>query len=740
MPRNRTTRIVTVALTLALGSPAWAVDFARQVQPVFARACLRCHGPDRQNGGLRLDRRDSAFRGGESGLPAVAPGDPLASALIERVKSADESNRMPPKGDRLTAAEIETLRQWIAAGAAWPESKGSDTKPGKPAEMVVNESDRAHWAFRPLQKIEVPAGPSPIDAFLTTALAAKGLHLAPEANRRVLARRLGFDLIGLPPDPEDVDAFVNDNSPAASSRLIDRYLADPRYGERWGRHWLDLARYADSEGYERDDDRPGAYHYRDFVIRAFNADLPFDQFLRLQLAGDETPSRENLAATGFLAAGPVVLTDTRLEEELRRYRYDELDDIVTTTGAAMLGLTLGCARCHDHKYDPIPTRDYYRVLTAFASTARTPKNQPLAVVERSSEPAPSWLLDRGDPMSRREPVRFGLLNVLLRKKTPDDYLAAARQSHDGQTLPTTLQRSALALWMTDVDQGAGALAARVMVNRIWRHHFGEGLVRTPSDFGLRGDAPSHPDLLEWLAGRFIADGWSVKKLHRLILETSAYKQGVLHDPRAARIDPENRLLWHRRPLRLEAEALRDAILAVSGTLNPAMFGPGIKPPVPLASTLAAYNTRDPYPRDARDDASTRRRSVYLFTKRSLRNPFLEVFDGADPSASCGRRTPTTVAPQALALLNDDLVRRRARDLADRLIGEGGEDSVLIRRAFALALGRPPRPAEIDASSRFLKDRTASRKERGKASDEARRLALADFGQALFSLNEFLYVE
>ena len=305
MPRNRC-RFATAALAFAwlvssagghgVAAAGDVVDFARQVQPILLRACLRCHGPERQKGGLRLDRRESALKGGDSGEPAVAPGDLEAGTLVERVSSDDETVRMPPKGDRLTPGEVATLKRWIAAGAPWPESPGPAAKTGKPAEMVVTDADREHWAFRPLADVQPPArvdrhaDRNPIDAFLGAALDAKRLAFAPEADRRTLARRVSFDLIGLPPIPEQVEAFVSDSSPVAYERLIDGLLADPRYGERWGRHWLDLARYGDSEGYERDDDRPGAYHYRDFVIRAFNADLPFDVFLRRQLAGDEDPS------------------------------------------------------------------------------------------------------------------------------------------------------------------------------------------------------------------------------------------------------------------------------------------------------------------------------------------------------------------------------------------------------------------------------------------------------------------
>jgi hypothetical protein len=619
-----------------------------------------------------------------------------------------------------------------------------------------------------------------------------------------------------------------------------------------------VARYADSNGYEGDEDRPAAYHYRDFVIQALNDDTPFDAFVRLQLAGDEFQPDDPraVAATGFLAAGPsAALPDKLLEEERLRQRYIELDDVVTTTGAALLGLTLGCARCHDHKFDPVPARDYYRITAALHSgdraqvllgtrqeveafkrakgewdgqrksaegrlkewldgqkkslgptvrrqkidrlpitdaekslltdkpdaadakalakkhekalavsdadwrgamddaarrrwdelaaevtavRAREPKSPPTALAYRDfgAKPAASWLFGRGDFHDHSTPVELGFLTVLTRGKPPADYWTEARAG--GDRTDTTYQRRALAAWVTDPERGAGALLARVIVNRVWQNHFGEGLVRTPNDFGIRGEKPTHPDLLEWLADDFIAHGWKLKRLHRMILASAAYRQGDAFDADKAKIDPDNRLLWRMRPRRLEAEALRDAMLAVGGSLNPEMYGPAFKAAIP-AEAMVARNLKDPYPKDVPDGPAVRRRSVYMFHKRVIPYPLFQAFDAPDAQQCTGRRNVTTVAPQALALLNDPFVRAMAGDFADRLLKEGDDPARAVERAYRLALGRPPSGPERDVGVEFLARQAKERSARDPKAD-ARRLALTDYCQALFGLNEFAYVD
>ena len=737
-------------------------------------------------------------------------------------------------------------------------------------EMKVTDADRDHWAFRPLGEFLPPTpkdthwSRTPVDRFLRHAQEERRIAPAAAADARTLVRRMYFDLVGLPPAPADMTRWASriEESPEASRELVDELLASPHYGERWARHWLDVARYADSNGMEGDGDRLTAYHFRDFVIRALNGDMPYDQFVRWQLAGDEIEpdEPEAIAATGFLAAGVhAALPDRLMEEEKLRNRADELDDMVSTTGQALLGLTLACARCHDHKYDPVPTRDYYRLLRAFnggdraevplstrarvkahreelarwkeeldaavrardswlqearaphkeavraAKIAQLPipdsekrllENQPdadeakkladqykkglaakdddylavmapdlklrweewnarvkritegkpaelpsaFAFADFAPEPRESWFFERGDFMARKERMELGFLTVLQRGKTADDYWRAAKESRLRED--TTQQRRALAQWMTDLDHGAGALLARVMVNRVWQHHFGAGLARTVSDFGTRGDPPTHPELLEWLATEFVRSGWSVKHLHRLMMNTVAYRLGVAADESRSLADPENRFLARRRPRRLESEILRDSMLGVAGSLDTRMYGPSFRPPI-APEAMQARNVRPPYPRDAKDTPETRRRSVYMFHKRVVQYPLMQAFDAPDAQVSCGQRMNTTVAPQALALLNDPFVRLRAEEFADRLKTEAGaRPEAQVRLGFRLALAREPDSEELAAATAFVERQVLDRTGRGdsRSPEEARRLALADFCQSLFGLNEFIYVD
>lgn len=724
------------------------------------------------------------------------------------------------------------------------------------AELVVTDQDRQHWAYLPLKRVPVPVtkARNPVDAFILAKLREKSLSPAPQASPRTLVRRIYFDLVGLPPTPHEVEEFLeaaHRDPQLAVSKLIDCLLASPHYGERWARHWLDVARYADSDGQESDADRPTAYHFRDFVIRALNDDLPFDTFVRWQLAGDELEPGNPLAiaATGFIVACPHTVLDVPMEDEKMFNRFNELDDMVATTGSAMLALTMACTRCHDHKYDAIPTRDYYRMMKAFNSgdraqvplapleealhyraalatwksdiTAATNRlnvwvNQTIKPLERAArnakidslkisdeekaalkenksselakrfakerklepkdyrpllfevqrrewddlekavkdveqrkpkalptalafadfapEPRETWLLSRGDFHLKKEPLDLGFVTVLLRGKTPEDYLSAAHA--DRRRPDSTQQRRALAEWMTDLEHGAGPLLARVIVNRAWQHHFGEGLVRTVNDFGVRGERPTHPELLEWLTTEFVRSGWKLKSLHRLIMTSSAYLQDSKFDAAKAEIDPDNRLLWRRRPHRIESEILRDALLSVSGTLNPKMFGPAFKPPI-ASEAIQARNMKDPYPKDLKDIPATWRRTVYMFHKRVVQYPLMQAFDGPTALTSCGRRDVTTVAPQGLALLNDRFVRLRAQDFAQRLRKEAGaETDVQVRLAWQFAFSRSPSAEELDASTSFIKAQTASRSRSGNSDSSA----LADFCQMIFAMNEFVYVD
>jgi hypothetical protein len=751
-------RVIVIVAVLALGSVVVAadekpVDFARDVRPILQGKCWECHGADKQKGALRLDSRDALLRPAESGGVAVTPGKIDESELIRRLETPDVAERMPLDAPPLTKEKIEILRAWIKEGAKWPESSQAVRTTGS-----VTAEDRQHWAYLPLRSVPLPAVTdaawerTSVDRFVSSALAARKLPPNPPASREGLIRRIYFDLVGLPPEPEEVESFSAGQSPDAYERLVDRLLASPHYGERWGRHWLDLARYAESGGLETDHERVNAFRYRDFIIQAINADMPYDQFVRWQLAGDEyePANLSAVAATGFLTSAPnEMLEEKHLEEERLRLRYNELDDMMTVTASAFLGLTLGCARCHDHKFDAIPTRDYYRLQCAFMTTAAADvklkdaaqnKEMTLLAITEKSQPADTWLLARGDFYSKKEKLQLGFFSVLTSSKQPEQYLASVREQVPGAT--TTLQRRALAEWMTDAGQGAGPLLARVMVNRLWQHHFGEGLCRTVSDFGVRSEPPTHPELLEYLTHDFVSGGWTLKRLHRRMVTSAVYMQDDATDKQRLSIDPDNRLLWRRRPQRLEAEVLRDSVLAVSGTLNRQQYGPSFKPPIP-AEAIVARNTKDPYPKDAKDTPETRRRSVYMYHKRVTQHPLMQAFDAPDASLSCGRRNSTTVAPQALALLNDPFARDRAADFARRLIAEAGDKPEdWIAHGFRLALSRPPTQSELAASVNFLTQQKERRTARDKSlsADQIRQESLADFCQALFSLNEFIYLD
>jgi len=844
-----------------------APDFSREVRPLLEKHCFKCHGPEKQKGGLRFDTKEGAFKAGESGEKAILPGHGSDSRLIRLVASKDDTERMPSKGDPLSAAQIELLKRWIDAGAQWP-AEAASTGTVVRAEMIVTDEDRKHWSYLPLQSPPIPVVRksgfvrTPIDAFALAKLREKKLEPSAPAGPEKLARRIYFDLVGLPPTPEEVERFAQQfrKDPKASvASLVDELLASPHYGERWARHWLDVVRYADSDGQESDADRPTAYHFRDFVIRSFNDDLAFDTFVRWQLAGDELEpdNDEAIAATGFIVAGThAALPDNLLEEERLRERFNELDDMIATTGSAMLGLTLGCARCHDHKYDPVPRRDYYRIQCAFnggdraeiplaplaevrryreteakwkadfdsakkrfdnfagkvrklyetnalaakierleiaepqkavlrtnsvskeakellkkfskelkvqdkdlrgfltndertewdalenslkAVEARKPKPLPTAFgfADFGPKPRETFLLARGDFRAKSEPLEIGFLTALTRGRTSADYWSAARAR--SRRSDSTQQRRAMAEWMTDTGHGAGALVARVIVNRVWQHHFGQGLVRTVNDFGARCDPPTHPELLEWLADEFVKSGWKLKPLHRLIMRSAVYLQDTTFDEKKAAIDPENRLLWRHRPQRIEAEILRDSMLAVSGTLNSKMFGPAVKGPID-PEAIQARNMKDPYPKDVKDTDTTRRRSVYMFHKRVVQQPLMQAFDGPDAQASCGRRENTTVAPQALALLNDKFVRARAVNFAQRIEKRDTGLEGQVRWAWRMALAREPSRQELGSSVEFIKAQEEKRVGGELDPTRARELALTDFCQAVFGMNEFIYVD
>ncbi len=723
------------------------IDFVEKIQPIFRQHCFECHAGVNEEAGLNLGVREKAMKGGKGGVVMV-PGDAAASTLVHRVVDDDEDYRMPPAGSEpLSEEEIALLQAWIDQGAEWPD--------GADVEDPRFDQARAHWSFQRLRAVPLPDkevddtwSRHAIDRFVIAKLRSHGLEPSPPASARTLVRRLTFDLIGLPPTPQETEAFVAAHASdpaAATSALVGRLLDSEQHGERWARHWLDVARYADSAGQEADQDRPHAWRYRDFVIQALNDDMPYDAFVRWQLAGDEYEPDNDLAvaATGFLTSGTSFkLGDSFIESERLLNRYNELDDIVSTIGTGLLGITTGCARCHDHKYDAFSAREYYQLVRVFHSGDRTTGKLPSGAEgfffkDFDAKPRTTWLFRRSDFYDREIEVELGFPALVSLKRGAEDYWNEAKSAVAKPS--STLQRRAFAEWITDVEHGGGALLARVVVNRVWQHHFGHGLVRTPGDFGVRGEAPSHPELLEYLVKDFVDHGWKLKRLHQAILTSAVWQQGndQADLAKATQEDPQNRLLWKMTPRRLEAEALRDAMLAASGTLSLEAGGPGFKPYIQPEANLARNIQGEAYPKDAKDDASTRRRSVYMFHKRLIPYPLFQAFDRPDLMNSCAQRQNTTVAPQAMAILNDTFVRAVSRDFATRLF-ETQDTPTLVRDAFAIAFAREPTTPELQASLAFIESQTDARTARNE--EGPRHEAIADFCQSLFGLNEFIYID
>lgn len=625
----------------------------------------------------------------------------------------------------------------------------------------VPAKDQKHWAFQPLQRPSVPTHNSkqrarnPIDAFVLAQLNAKGLSPNPPASKQDLIRRATYDLTGLPPSPSEVEAFVADNSPRAWESLINRLLASPHYGEKWGRHWLDLVRFAESNSYERDGVKPHAWRYRDYVIRSFDADKPYDRFLREQLAGDEfaEPDADAIIATGFYRLG--IWDDEPADRELAR--YDALDDIVATTGQVFLGLTVDCARCHNHKLDPIPQRDYYRLLAFFqnitpfhnggptdeipivTATAkkrtdenRTPNlgtakpdststDKALAVTETSVKPMETFLLLRGNPVMKGERVEPGFPEAL---GSPEPVFPKPSPSSK-----TTGRRTVLANW---IASPANPLTARVMANRIWQYHFGRGLVRSPNNFGLQGDAPTHRELLDWLASEFIAQGWRLKPLHRLIMLSDAYRMSSKGSDNALKADPMNDSLWRFDMRRLTAEEIRDSILAISGSLDSKMFGPGVFVEIPKEVLAGQSQPGNGWGKSPESEQG--RRSIYIHAKRSLLTPILENFDLAETDRSTPVRFVTVQPTQALSMLNSDFLNRQAELFAARLRQEAGPDlRDEIRLALFLVTSRTPTELEIDRGMNLVKELVAKE-------NDAPATALKNFCLMALNLSEMIYLD
>jgi hypothetical protein len=813
---------------VATGERGKGPDFDLEFAPILIQYCLECHHDAKASGGLDLTRRNTTLHGGDSG-PAVVPGEPGESYLLERVRLGE----MPPARDqqhagddgpaRLSPGQVAMLEQWIVAGARWPE----DRILGLHERAVDLEEGRSFWAFQPVRRPPVPletnSSPpaNPIDCFLEAKLTEAGLTPNPPAEPHELLRRASLTLIGLPPTLGQQEAFRADNAPDAWDQLVTRLLAHPGYGERWGRHWLDLARYADSNGYERDGSKPNVYRYRDYVIRSLNQDKAYDRFVLEQIAGDELPGAdaESMLGLGFHALG--TWQDEVDPLEAPQYRADELDDLVRTTVQTFLGLTIGCARCHHHKFDPLTMVDYYSLSAILApfkrpNQGRTDRDLPLGTREElallarrdariaehqrqikelseeltlleAEQSSRSHETEKGvetgeDPASsaveRKKAERaFHDQQVeKLRRDTPDlprgyvlfeppppvpptYLLLSGRASRPGpemeprvpavltlkqpEFLPedehTSRRRLTLARWMVDIEN---PLTARVMVNRVWQHHFGTGLVATPSDFGQAGARPTHPELLDWLAHWFMHDAaWSVKRLHYLIMTSNAYRRSSAWQEEGSVIDPENRLLWRVPLRRLEVEPLRDSVLSVSGTLREEMYGPAIFLPIDEAAIEAHTDKQQAWSTSAAPDIY--RRTIYAYIKRTLLVPMLEVLDLCDTTQSTDTRSVTSIAPQALTLYNGQFMNEQAEFFAQRLVRDVGDDfDEQIARAYQLALARQPREEERRQLRAFLASEIEGiRAEHREISEPsvARYLALVQMCRVLLNLNEFVYV-
>lgn len=810
----------TVLAMLSLAGSVPAADsqqakltahFEQHIRPVLVTKCLKCHGEKKQEGNLRLDSRALMLKGGDSGA-AIEPGKAAESLLVEALKY--ESFEMPPTG-QLSAKEIQQFEQWIATGAVWPDTD----EPLREESGIIAPADREWWAFQPLSKPDVQQreadkwSKNEIDRFVFNRLAAQQMQPAPQADRHTLVRRLHFDLLGLPPTAADIDAFVNDDSPDAWEKLIDRLLDDRRYGEHWARYWLDIVRFAESDGWNKDSFRPQLWRYRDYVVNSFNSDKPYPEFVRQQLAGDEIQedNPENLAATGFLRLGIYEYN----QRDARGHWNDIMNEMTDVAADVFLGMGMACARCHDHKFDPLLQVDYFKLRAFFepiswrddivgaTQAEQAAYNKKLAVWEEATkevrqkidallkpyhdrkwkstaekfpleiqacfykpvEERNSWehqmayLITRqfyeegGGPLSELKSKEDKEKHEALKKELaafdnikpkplpdlmtatdfsgtpaatviPDStdqtpiepgFLTVLDNQPVGEApafpqLPqSTGRRTALAEWIGRADN---PITSRVIVNRIWQEHFGQGIVSTASDFGRLGQLPTHPELLDWLTATFVEDGWSIKRLHKRILLSATWQQSA-HHPQAAEYqskDPAETLLWRTRIRRLKAEQIRDAMLAVSGELAPQIGGPSV-------------------------DAKTPRRSLYVKRIRNTPDAFLHAFDVANGLKSVSVRNSTTTPTQSLLMINGDYTLERARKLAERLGTETlGSSDEMLQHAFRLAWGRSPSESELTTALEFLA--VASGEEQSSLNHDR----LIDFCHVLLNSNEFLYVD
>jgi hypothetical protein len=773
--------------TSIVESPAAAEFFEKKIRPLLADNCYNCHSANTNSqGGLRVDDRNGLLTGGGRG-PAIVPGNPAESLLILAVSQTDDELKMPPK-KTLSAEQVADLTKWIEEGAVWPGSRVHVATNLPNPEY--DELRASHWSWQPVRDPQLPAiddpawANDPIDVFIRAKLAEQSLQPVGTADKRTLIRRLTFDLTGLPPTPAEIEAFLWNTSPTAYERLVDRLLSSPAFGERWGRHWLDVARYGESTGSSRNLPYPQAWRYRDYVIDSFNKDKPFDQFVREQIAGDLLPSGtpeqhdEQLIATGFLALG---VKDVNQRYKVR-FVMDNIDEQIDTVSRSVLGLTASCARCHDHKFDPIPTTDYYALAGIFHSTDLCaglrnkmggggldyydsqmllfvgPQLAPDPDAEKKIEAARQAAATakeefeklRDDPagdepgrngrpkrqiarqkmrklqqelqaltdpaangrqvaLGVREAKTIGDTEIRVRGEAeklgptvPRGFLTVANFADTPRIDPAHSGRLELAQWLTSPQN---PLTSRVIVNRIWQHLFGQGIVKSVDNFGVTGDVPSHPDLLDHLATRFVREGWSIKKLVRAIVLTRAYQLSADDLPANAPIDPSARFVWRHQPRRLEAEEIRDATLAVSGQLD--LTRPADAP----AQELKVTELRNNGPEARRLGefiATSHHRSVYLPLLRDITPGSLAVFDFAEQGMVTGNRDTTTVAPQALYLLNDPFVRRQSLNLAERLLARSDlEESARVDAAYRVALGRAATASEVERAQAYLAEYEAA---------------------------------
>jgi hypothetical protein len=755
--------------------------FETKIRPVLAARCYGCHSAKLQQaeGGLYLDSLEATRKGGRSGVPAVVPGKPQDSLLIKVIQGTHKDLKMPP-GKPLPKEQVADFVAWVEMGAPDPRTGGT-VAAAKPAYDW--EKEKQHWAYQPLRAVPAPAvadpawNRNPIDRFLKAKLDEKQIRPLPRANKLTLLRRATYDLTGLPPTPEQTAAFLKDTSPQAFEKLIDRLLASPAYGEHWGRHWLDVVRYADTAGDASDYPVPEMFRFRNYVIRSLQQDKPFNEFLREQLAGDILPHqneedrRDKLIATGYLA-------NARRFGQTEGEFYLTIDDTIDNLSKATLGLTVGCARCHDHKFDPIPTADYYALFGIFKSSKyawaglehhqyldgfaaldkkdeerlrkqqermvkayrivkkgdgkdpKAPTDQRLAFLEAQADllqirsswpdlpmvyavseatPVNSKIMVKGDPGTLGPESPRGFLTVLGGQKVP--------AGHKGSG------RDLLAGWITDP---ANPLTARVLVNRVWTWHFGRGIVNTPNDFGTRGEKPTHPELLDHLAADFLANGWSLKKLHKQILLTRSWQGASGHSEANAVRDSKNETYWRYDRRRLTAEEVRDSMLLASGNLDPVPGGP--HPFAPRASYVQTQHK--PFVADpAAFDHN--KRSVYLFQQRFKPHAYLDLFDGADSNAATAVRVSNNTATQALYLMNNEFVQKQADALAVRVGMAEPTTAGRVRLAYQLLFHRAPTPAEQQMAAQFLAQTTGQVEARA---------AWTSYLRVLLSSNEFFFVD